>query len=191
MFDIPHFIEAFGYAGVAIVVFAESGLLIGAVLPGDSLLFTAGFLASQNILDIWILAPLCAVAAVVGDNVGYWTGKRFGKNVFSRHGSRFFNPGHIEKAEKYYELHGPMTLVLARFVPVIRTIVPILAGVGNMNRGVFFKYNLLGGIIWGIGLTVLGYLLGALIPGVDKYLIPIIIGIIIISVLPGIIHLRK
>jgi membrane-associated protein len=191
MFDIPQFISAFGYAGVALVVFAESGLLVGAILPGDSFLFTAGFLASQHLLDIRVLAPLAALAAVLGDNVGYWTGKRFGKGVFSRHGSRFFNPSHIEKAEKYYAVHGPMTLVLARFVPVIRTIAPILAGVGNMNLSTFRKYNLLGGLAWGVGMTVGGYTLGSLIPSADKFLLPIIICIVLVSLLPGILHLRK
>jgi membrane-associated protein len=188
MFDIPLFITTAGYVGIAAVIFAESGLLIGVILPGDSLLFTAGFLASQGFLDIAIVVSIAFVAAVVGDSVGYWLGKRFGPTVFSRPGSLLLDPRHISRAERFYDRHGPKTIVLARFVPLMRTFAPVLAGVGSMRYRTFLGYNILGGALWGIGLPLAGYWLGQTIPNADQYLAPIIIGIVILSLLPGAYH---
>jgi membrane-associated protein len=188
MFDLVTLIKTAGYLGVGIIVFTESGLLIGVILPGDSLLFTAGFLASQGYLNIILLALVAFIAAVLGDNVGYWLGKRFGHSVFSRRGSLLLDPSHIEKAEKFYAAHGPKTIMLARFVPVMRTLAPVLAGVGSMHWRTFAIYNVLGGLLWGVGLSVGGYALGAVIPDADRYILPIVALIIIASLLPGLWH---
>jgi len=189
--DLIALIKAAGYLGLFAIIFAESGLFVGFFLPGDSLLFTAGFLASQGFLNIWALAPLMFLAAILGDNFGYAFGKKVGPTIFNREDSLIFHKGHVERARVFYEKHGAKTLVLARFLPVIRTFAPILAGVGKMHYRTFFFYNVIGAILWALGLTWLGYFLGATIPGVDKYLIPIILAIIVLSGLPTLIHIIK
>lgn len=175
------------------IVFAESGLFVGFFLPGDSLLFTAGFLASQGYVDIGALLFVCFVSAVLGDNVGYVFGHKVGAKLFNRPNSRLFKKDHLLKAQKFYEKHGPKTILLARFTPIIRTFAPIVAGAANMHYSTFVKYNLLGGLIWGIGMPLLGYILGKSIPAetIDKFLFPVIIVIIVVSLLPGVIHYIK
>jgi membrane-associated protein len=182
--DLSQFIITAGYLGLFGVIFAESGLLFGIVFPGDSLLFTAGFLASQGIFKIVPLALMCFVAAVTGDSVGYTFGRRVGKRFFTRERSFFFRPENVSKAQEFYAKYGGKTIILARFIPGVRTIAPILAGVGDMRYGTFLKYNLMGGFVWAVGVTALGYYLGRAIPGADKYLLPIIGFIIIASFLP-------
>ena len=189
--DLESFIKTAGYLGLFFIVFAESGLFIGFFLPGDSLLFTAGFLASQGYLNIWILAPITFIAAILGDNFGYAFGRRVGPVIFRREDSILFHKDHLERASKFYATHGPKTLVLARFLPIIRTFAPILAGVGQMHYRVFFTYNILGAVLLALGMTVFGYLLGATVPNADKYLIPIILAIIIVSILPTLYHVVK
>jgi membrane-associated protein len=184
MFDLEAIIMAAGYLGLFGIIFAESGLFIGFFLPGDSLLFTAGFLASQGWFNIWVLVPLLFAAAVIGDNVGYAFGRRVGPRLFKRQDSLLFHHSHLEKAAKFFQAHGGKTIILARFIPVIRTFAPIVAGAGNMDYRLFVVYNLVGGLLWAVGLTLLGYFLGSVIPGVDKYLLPIIAVIIIASILP-------
>jgi membrane-associated protein len=184
-------IKTAGYIGLFAIVFAESGLLIGFFLPGDSLLFTAGFLASQNFLNVWILVPLVFAAAILGDNVGYAFGRRVGPRIFKKEDSLFFHKDHIRRAEEFYKAHGPKTLVLARFTPVVRTFAPIVAGVGRMHYPTFLFYNILGAVLWAIGMPLLGYFLGAFVPGVDQYLLPIILVIIIVSLLPGVFHIGR
>ncbi|MDP3962687.1 MAG: VTT domain-containing protein [bacterium] len=191
LLDPQKIITAFGLVGVILIVFAESGLFFGFFLPGDSLLFTAGFLASQGILPISLLLIGTFVAAVLGDSVGYWFGKKTGPALFSKEDSFFFKKRYMEKARIFYEIHGKKTIILARFMPIIRTFAPIIAGIGNMHYRTFLAYNILGGFIWSFGLTLLGYFLGRSIPGVDKYLLPIIIAIIITSLIPGLVHLYK
>lgn len=191
MFDLIPLIKASGYLGLFGIIFAESGLLIGFFLPGDSLLFTAGFLSSQGFLNPVWLSALTFIAAVLGDNVGYSFGKKVGPMIFKKKESLLFNKENLERAKKFYEKHGPKTIVLARFMPVIRTFAPILAGVGKMNYGTFFFYNLAGGFLWTFGIVWGGYYLGSSIPNVDKYLLPIIAGIILLSILPSIIHILK
>lgn len=191
MFDLVFLIKTAGYLGLFAIIFAESGLFIGFFLPGDSLLFTAGFLASQGFLNIWLLAPLVFAAAILGDNFGYAFGKKVGPAIFYREDSIFFHRDHLERAKNFYEKHGPMTIVLARFLPVVRTFAPILAGIGQMRYRTFFFYNVFGAVLWALGMTWLGYFLGATIPGIDKYLIPIILAIIILSSLPTLIHIIK
>lgn len=181
-------IQTLGLVGVWLIIFAESGLLIGFFFPGDSLLFTAGLLASQGLLNIWWLALGSIAAAVLGDNAGYWFGKKVGPKIFTREDSIFFHKNHLRRAAEFFNQHGKKAIILARFMPVIRTFTPILAGVGKMEYKTFFTYNLIGGIIWGGGVTWLGYLLGATVPGIDHYLWPIILIIIFTSFLPAIKH---
>ena len=192
-FDLLNLIRSLGYLGVWGIVFAESGLLIGFFLPGDSLLFSAGFLASQGILNIWVLIFGCFVCAVLGDNVGYATGHRFGRRLFQREDSWLFNKKHLVSTQQFYEKHGKKALVLARFMPVVRTFAPVVAGIGSMHYRTFMTYNLIGGGLWAIGVTMLGYFLGQVIPPeqIDKYLLPIIAVIVVVSLLPTLLHLYK
>ncbi|HET7769576.1 MAG TPA: VTT domain-containing protein [Chloroflexota bacterium] len=200
--NLEEIIITFGYLAVWAIVFAESGLLVGFFLPGDSLLFTAGFLASQPHLfeahgapgmDIGILAAGAFISAVVGDSVGYSFGSRVGRRLFQREDSIFFHKKHLLKAEAFYEKHGGKAIVLARFMPIVRTFAPIVAGMGRMSYGRFLFYNVFGGLIWGIGVTVAGFYFGRLLPPeeVDKYLLPVIALIIIVSVLPSVIHVWR
>lgn len=189
--DLVKIIETVGYLGIFAIVFAESGLFFGVFLPGDSLLFTAGFLASQGFFDIKILSLICFGAAVLGDNVGYAFGKKVGPLIFKREDSFWFHKKHLEEARRFYEKHGGKTIILARFLPIIRTFAPIVAGVGVMRYKTFFFYNVLGGFFWAIGVTATGFFLGNAIPNVDRYLFPIILVIILISLLPSAIHLLK
>lgn len=191
MFDLILIIKTVGYLGLSGIIFAESGLLIGFFFPGDSLLFTAGLLASQGLLNIWYLMGLTFIAAVLGDSTGYMFGKKIGPAIFNKEDSWFFNKANVYKAESFFKKYGSKTIVLARFLPVVRTFVPILAGVGTMNYRTFITYNLIGGALWTLGLSLLGYFLGSFIPNIDKYLLPIIILIIILSVLPSAWHLIK
>ncbi|MFO5492109.1 MAG: DedA family protein, partial [Cuspidothrix sp.] len=172
------------------IIFAESGLLIGFFLPGDSLLFTAGFVASQNFLNIWVLIFGAFIFAVLGDNVGYFTGHKFGRKLFNNQDSWLFHKKHIVKTQDFYEKHGKKTIVLARFMPIVRTFAPIVAGIGAMHYRSFMSYNLIGGFIWTFGITLLGFFLGKSLPAeqLDKYLLPIIGLVVIISLLPSIIH---
>ena len=190
-FDLVALIKAAGYLGLFGIVFAESGLFVGFFLPGDSLLFTAGFLASQGFLNIWILAPLAFIAAILGDNFGYAFGRRVGHAIFTRERSLFFHKEYLERARIFYEAHGGKAIVLARFLPVIRTFAPILAGVGRMRYPTFLFYNVIGAALWAIGLTFLGFYLGNAIPNIDRYLVPIVLIIVIISSLPTLLHLVR
>ena len=184
-FDLVSLIQTAGYLGVFAIVFLESGMLVGFFFPGDSLLFTAGFLASQGLLDIKVLIAGCFLAAVAGDSVGYYIGKRFGKRLFNKENSIWFHKEHLNRAQKFYDKHGGKTIILARFVPVIRAFAPVVAGIGEMKYKRFVIFNLFGGVLWAIGVTSAGYYLGSLIPDVDKYLLPIIGLIIIASILPA------
>lgn len=189
--NLVKFIKAAGYLGLLVITFSESGLLIGFFLPGDSLLFTAGFLASQGYFNIIVLIILCFVGAVLGDSVGYAFGKKTGSILFVKEDSLMFKKSHLEKARMFYETHGGKTIILARFMPIIRTFAPIIAGVGTMKYAVFLFYNIIGAALWAIGLPLLGYFLGSIIPDIDKYIIPIVILIIVASIAPPIIHILK
>lgn len=184
-------VQTLGLIGVLAIIFAESGLFFGFFLPGDSLLFTAGFLASQGFLPFWWLVIGCFVAAVLGDNVGYWFGKLVGPKIFTKENSFFFHKKHIARAQHFYEKYGSKTIIIARFVPVVRTFAPIVAGVGTMNYRKFLAYNVIGAFVWAVGLTVLGFWLGNVIPNVDKYLLPIIAAIILVSFIPIILEVLK
>lgn len=182
--DLPVLITTIGYFGIFLIIFAESGLFFGFFLPGDSLLFTAGLLASQGYFNIIILVLFVTIAAVLGDQIGYLFGIKIGPKIFTRDDSFFFKKKYITDAENFYQKHGRKAIVLARFLPVIRTFIPILAGVGKMHYSTFITYNIIGGLCWATGMTLLGYFLGTQIPDVDVYLLPIILGIILISILP-------
>lgn len=190
-FDLITLLKTAGYAGLFGIVFAESGLLLGFFLPGDSLLFTAGFLASQDFFNIWILLVGCFLAAVIGDSVGYAFGKNVGPKIFTREDSLIFRKHNLEHARIFYEKHGGKAIVLARFLPIVRTFAPILAGVGVMRYSSFLSYNLIGGVLWAIGMPSLGYFLGSAIPNVDRYLLPIVVAIVIFSILPTLWHVFK
>lgn len=189
-FDLVEIIRAVGYVGMFGIVFAESGLFFGFFLPGDSLLFTAGFLASQGVMNIWALVPLLIIAAVSGDSAGFWMGRKFGAWLMKQKESFFFQKHHLLKAQKFYEKHGGKTLILARFMPAVRTFAPIVAGMANMRYKSFLTYNVLGGIGWASGMTLLGFFLGSAIPNVDRYLLPIVGAIVVISVVPALLHMR-
>ena len=189
--DLITFIKSASYLGLLGITFAESGLLVGFFLPGDSLLFTAGFLASQNYIDIRMVVAVTFAGAVLGDTVGYWIGRKIGPKIFVKPDSIIFHHSHVEKARIFFERHGRKTIILARFMPIVRTFTPVLAGVGNMSYGVFATYNVIGGALWGIGLPSLAYFLGSVIPDLDRFLNLIIIGIILISFLPTFIHLLQ
>src|SRR3989338_4698825 len=189
--DLRSVIEAIGLIGIFAIVFLESGMMVGFFFPGDSLLFTAGFLASQGFFNIWVLALGSFVFAVLGDSIGYAIGHKYGKRLFSKEDSLLFHKDHLKKAESFYEKHGGKTIILARFIPVIRAFAPVVAGIGSMKYPTFVAYNLVGAFFWAIGMSFLGYFLGNVIPDVDKYLLPIIAFIILASVAPAIYHIVK
>lgn len=193
LFQVENLIRTFSYAGIFAIIFAESGLFFGFFFPGDSLLLTAGLFAYKHEagIDLLILIPVVFVAAVLGDNVGYWFGNKTGPMIFKREESRFFKPRNLQRAKAFYDRYGGITLVLARFMPFIRTFVPIVAGAVSMPWGRFFLFNLIGGVLWGIGVSLAGYTLGALIPKetLDKYFLLIILAVIVVSALPTMIHL--
>jgi membrane-associated protein len=188
----PQTIIHAGYAAIAAVIFAECGLLIGFFLPGDSLLFTAGFLASQVAgVDIWILTIVVALAAVVGPLIGYWYGAWAGPRLFNREDSIWFHKHHLVRAHEFYERHGGKALILARFIPIVRTFAPVVAGMASMHYGRFVLYTIVGAAVWAVGVTWAGYFLGSMIPDAGRYLEFIVAAIIIISVLPMVIHLLR
>jgi membrane-associated protein len=193
--DPRDLLESFGpwaTIGLFLIIFAETGLLIGFFLPGDSLLFTAGILASQGNLNIVVIALGCFLAAVIGDQVGYTIGHRAGPTLFRRPDSRIFKQKYVDRTKEFFEKHGPKTILLARFVPIVRTFAPVLAGVGEMNRRTFTTYNVVGGFVWGVGVTVAGYVLGEAIGSdIDKYLLPIIALIVVLSILPPVIEMLR
>jgi len=186
--DVTAIIQATGLFGVFAIVFAESGLFFGFFLPGDSLLFTAGFLASRGIFPIAFLMIGCVVAAIAGDSVGYAFGNRVGKRIFTREDSFFFRKKHLARAKDFYDTYGAKTIVISRFVPVVRSFAPIVAGAVDMEYRTFLFYNVIGGGLWALGLTALGYGLGSLIANVDRYLLPFIGVIIFLSCVPPVIH---
>jgi len=173
-----------GYIALVVIVFTETGLLIGFFLPGDSLLITAGLVAATGALDIWLLNVLLSVAAIVGDSVGYAIGYRAGPHIFTREDSRWFNKKHLVRTREFYERHGGKTIILARFIPIIRTFAPVVAGVGRMDYRRFLAFNVLGGIGWVCGLTWAGYLLGQTIPDIGRYIHVVIVVVIVLSLIP-------
>jgi membrane-associated protein len=188
MEHIQSIIIGFGYVGIGSAVFAESGLFFGAFLPGDSLLFTVGLFSSQGYFHILLLWAIVVPAAILGDNVGYMFGKMVGPKIFTKKDSLLFRQSHILRAHEFYERHGKKTIIMARFVPIIRTFAPIVAGVGSMHYKTFVLFNIAGGLLWGTLLLGLGYGVGSFIPNAGKYLEWIVIGIIALSILPIVIE---
>jgi membrane-associated protein len=185
-------ISPYGEVAAWLIVFAETGLLVGFFLPGDSLLFTAGVLAGQAKLELWLLIPGAFIAAVLGDQLGFLIGRHVGPPLFRRPDSRLFKQEYVERTHAFFEHHGPKAVVLARFVPIVRTFTPVMAGVGRMNRRIFTIYNVIGAAIWAVGVTMLGYALGnAIGSNVDNYLLPLIAVIIVISLLPAYFEWRR
>ncbi len=191
LLDPSSIIPTIGTLGVIAIIFTETGLFFGFFLPGDSLLFTAGFFASQGYVSLpWLLIGTF-VAAVVGDSVGYAFGRRVGPAIFTKEDSLFFNKKYIARAQSFYEKHGKKTIILARFVPIVRTFAPIVAGIGNMDYRTFISYNILGAFVWTWGMLWLGYGLGSLIPNPDKYVLPVVIVIILVSASPALREIWK
>lgn len=179
------------YLGIALVIFMESGIFLGLFFPGDSLLFIAGLLSATGFLEIKLLILIVVGAAILGDTVGYWFGKRVGVGFFAREDSYLFKKKYVVIAQKFFLDYGGRAIILARFVPMVRTITPILAGIGSMKYTRFISYNAFGGIVWGAGMTSLGYLLGSTIPNSEHYVLPLSIGIIVISFLPILLKLIR
>lgn len=189
--DPENLLETFGTIGLFAIVFAESGLLFGFFLPGDSLLFTAGLLASQGELNFPLILVGCFISAVAGDQVGYMFGNRVGPALFRRPNSRIFKQEHVERAQRFFDEHGSKTIVMARFVPIVRTFAPILAGVGKMEYRTFVSFNIVGGLLWAVGVTTLGYVLGETFPWIEDYLLPVIGVIILLSLIPVALEVLK
>lgn len=184
---MPNFTQliiAAGYFGIFLIIFAESGFLLGFFFPGDSLIFTAGVFASHGIFNVWILFGICAVGAVLGDSLGYWTGRTFGPKIFRHSDSLFFKREYVDRTQAFYGKHGKKTIILARFVPIVRTFAPIMAGVGEMNYASFLAYNAAGGIAWPALYLFPAYFIGANFPQIENYFTLIVGVIIIVSVFP-------
>lgn len=184
LYDVRGLIEWGGTAAVCVIVFVETGLFVGFFLPGDSLLVTAGVFAAARVLNIGTLAPLVVLCAIVGDQLGYWIGRRAGQALYRREDSLFFRRKHLEQAHEFYEKYGGKTVILARFVPIVRTFCPPVAGAAGMKYSRYFAYDVVGGGCWAGGLTLGGYFLGSLIPNIDKRIHYVIAAVILLSFLP-------
>jgi membrane-associated protein len=184
-------VAAVGTVGLALIVFAETGLLVGFFLPGDSLLFSAGLFFASGDLNIWPLIWILTTAAIAGDATGYWIGRTLGLKLYERPNSLLFKKSHLDQTREFYDKHGGKTIVLARFVPIIRTFAPTVAGVAGMPYRSFFNYNVLGAFLWIWSLTLAGFLLGKVVPGINNYIHAIVVGIVIVSVLPIVLKWMK
>jgi membrane-associated protein len=192
VYNVPELIRIGGMAGLILVVFAETGLMVGFFLPGDSLLVTAGLFAAKGDLGIVWLNVSLAAAAIVGDATGYWIGRRGGQALYSRPDSFFFRREHLIKTHDFYERHGGKTIVIARFMPIIRTFAPVVAGAADMTYRRFAAYNVAGGIAWVVSMTLTGYFLGMVVPNIEKHIHIVVAVVIFLSLLPGIIaYLRE
>ncbi|MDB5181912.1 MAG: dedA protein [Candidatus Saccharibacteria bacterium] len=189
--SIDKYILGGGLLAIGLTVFAESGLLIGFFLPGDTLLFGAGILAAQGVLPIEWLIVTIVVAAIAGDNVGYTIGRKFGPRLFKRKDGIIFRQEYLRRAEEFYQKHGGKTIILARFVPIVRTFAPVVAGIGTMSRKKFFAYNVIGGLLWGISLPLAGYYIGSKLPWLEHYIEPAILAVVVLSIGPALIHLLR
>jgi len=188
--DVETMVRVGGLTAMTAIIFAETGLMIGFFLPGDSLLVTAGVFAAAGRLNIWTLNALLIVAAIAGDTAGYWFGRRVGQALFTRPKSLFFNPAHLRRAHDFYEKHGGKTIIIARFMPVVRTFAPIVAGMGQMDYRRFLSFNVFGGFFWVVSMTGIGYFLGK-IPGVRENIEVVILIVVFLSILPGIIAFAR
>lgn len=186
--DVRAIIAWGGYAGLTAIIFAETGLLVGFFLPGDSLLVTAGLLAATTgVFNVWLLGLLLTVASIIGNTAGYAIGRASGQRLFRREDSLLFNKKHLYRAHEFYERHGGKTVVIARFMPIVRTFVPVVAGMAQMGYRRYTIYNVIGGLGWIWSMLFIGYFLGRYIPGVDQHIETVIVIVIFVSILPGII----
>lgn len=187
--DLPALVQWAGYVGLTLIIFAETGLLVGFFLPGDSLLVTAGLLAADPAfgLNVWLLGLILTIAAIVGDTVGYHVGKTAGPRIFTREDSLFFHKDHLQKAQAFYEKHGGKTIIIARFMPIVRTFAPVVAGVGRMQYPSFLAYNVVGGVLWIWSMLLTGFILARTVPGVAAHVEKVILVVVFLSILPGII----
>lgn len=185
--DVRGLIQWGGTIGLTAIIFAETGLLVGFFLPGDSLLVTAGLLASQGLFNVFTLGILLTVASIVGNSVGYYIGAAAGPRLFTRENSLLFNKKHLYRAHEFYEKHGGITIILARFMPIVRTFVPVVAGMAQMDKGRYTLYNVIGGVAWIWSMLFTGYFLGRYIPGIDEHIETMILVVIFVSLLPAII----
>jgi len=190
--DPGNLVETFGLIGILVIIFAECGLLVGFFLPGDSLLFTAGLLVKRDVLGqpIWLVCALITIAAILGNQVGYYIGRKAGPAVFSRPDSRLFKQEYVDKSYAFFDKYGARAIVLARFVPIVRTFITVTAGVGRMDYRRYTTYTVIGGVLWGTGVTLLGYALGS-VTFVAENIELILIGIVVLSVVPVAVELLR
>lgn len=191
MFEPSQLIQSFGYLGMFGIIFAETGLLIGFFLPGDSLLLVAGLLAKTGTLSLPITILVCALGSILGDQLGYFIGLTAGPKVFNRPQSRFFDPANVSRARAFFDKYGMITIIIARFIPVVRAFAPTMAGVTKVPYSRFLPLSILGGVLWGAGITTVGYVLGGLIPNLEKYIYLVIGAGILAGVVPSAIHLWR
>lgn len=185
--NLPELVQWAGLFGLAAIIFSETGLLIGVFLPGDSLLVTAGLLAARGYLNVYALVPVLTVAAICGNSAGYSIGRVTGPRIFNRENSLFFNKKHAIRAHEFYEKYGRKTIVLAQFMPIIRTFAPVVAGVGGMRFRTFITFNIMGAILWIWSMVAIGYFLGSYIPGIDQHIEIVVAIVVFMSLLPGLI----
>jgi len=191
MFDVTHILQTGGYVLIAAIIFAESGMMVGFFFPGDTLLFSAGILAASGKLSIAGVLVVIAIAAILGDNVGYQIGKSLGRRLFRKPDGVIFRKEYIDRAEKFYEKYGSKTMLLAHFVPVVRSFAPVTAGAGNMPRKLFILFDAIGDIAWTLLVTLLGYYVGSKIPHVERYIEPVLILVVLVFLAPTIYHLLR
>lgn len=191
VYDVEALVRVGGLTALIVIVFVETGLFVGFFLPGDSLLVTAGLFAASGHLDLWSLFLFVSLAAIIGDTVGYTIGAKTGPRIFSREDSLLFHKKHLITTKEFYDRYGGITIIIARFMPIVRTFAPIVAGVGNMQYGRFALYNVMGGIGWVVSMTSIGYFLGRTIPDIDRYIQVVIALVIGLSLLPGIITFAR
>lgn len=185
--NLPELVRWAGLVGLATIIFSETGLLVGVFLPGDSLLVTAGLLAARGYLNIYTLVPTLTIAAILGNSVGHFIGRATGPRIFNREDSLFFNKNHAIRAHEFYEKHGRKTIVLAQFMPIIRTFAPVISGVAGMRFTHFITFNILGAFLWIWSMLGIGYFLGNTVPGIDQHIEVVVIIVVFISLLPGLI----
>jgi membrane-associated protein len=191
--NVRELVRAGGYVGLTAIIFAETGLLVGFFLPGDSLIVTAGLLSAQPQfgLNVYVLGLLLTVAAIIGNSVGYAIGRATGPRLFTRDDSLLFKKKHLYRAQDFYQKHGGKTLIIARFMPIVRTFVPVVAGLANMPLKAYTAYNVLGAVAWIWSMLFIGHFLGRVVPGIDKHIEPMILVIVALSLLPALISWRR
>lgn len=189
--NFTHLLETGGLLTLFLIIFAESGMMVGFFFPGDTLLFSAGILAASGTLSIVEVVIIVAIAAILGDNVGYHIGRHFGRRLFAKADSFIFRKEYIDRAEQFYKKYGSKTMLLAHFVPVVRTFVPVTAGAGNMELRKYMLYDAIGDTAWAVAVPLAGYFIGSRIPGIENFIDPILIMIVVVSLVPTIYHLVR